>query len=179
MSDGMNRMSFCELCRGFAGLMIKLFTIFLLLTIIPLTMFVEGCRTLSVRPNPELTSQLVIMEVTGYDSGPRSCGWERDWMGRPVYSSGPNKGKPKAIGITASGSRAKHGTIAADTKYYPFGTVMYIPGYGYGVVEDRGGDIKGRNRLDLWFPTEDQAFKWGRKKNVRVQVWLPENKKNK
>ena len=35
------------------------------------------------------------------------------------------------------------GTIAADTKYYPFSTRMEIPGYGQGVVEDRGGPIKG------------------------------------
>lgn len=35
------------------------------------------------------------------------------------------------------------GTIAADTKYYPFGTRMEIPDYGQGVVEDRGGPKKG------------------------------------
>lgn len=171
-----NRMSSKDLFAGISNLVVKLFTILVLLSIIPLTIFVEGCRTLSIRPNPEMPSQLVIMEVTGYDSGPRSCGWEYNWQGRPVYSYGPDKGKPKAVGITASGSRAKYGTIAADTKYYPFGTIMYVPGYGYGVVEDRGGDIKGRNRIDLWFPTESQAFEWGRQKNVRVQVWLPENK---
>ena len=174
---GLDRMSFRDLCSGFANISIKLFTILVLLSIIPLTMFVEGCRTLSFQTAPQTSSKYVLMEVTGYDNGPRSCGWERDWLGRPVYSSGPMKGKPKAVGITASGARAKHGTIAADTKYYPFGTIMYIPGYGYGVVEDRGGDIKGKNRIDLWFATEKQAFKWGRQKNVRVQVWLPEQGK--
>jgi len=30
------------------------------------------------------------------------------------------------------------GTIAADTKYYPFGTRMFVPGWGWGVVTDRG-----------------------------------------
>ncbi len=174
---GLNRMTFRELLGGLTDLIIKLFTIAVLLSIVPLTMLVEGCRTLSVRPEPTVSSQLVLMEVTGYDSGPRSCGWERDWMGRPVYSSGPMKGKPKAVGITASGVRAKYGTIAADTNYYPFGTIMYVPGYGYGVVEDRGGDIKGKHRIDLWFPNESRAFKWGRQKNVRVQVWFPEKKK--
>ena len=43
------------------------------------------------------------------------------------------------------------GTIAADTKYYPFGTRMFVPGYGWGVVQDRGGAIKGRSRIDLYF----------------------------
>ena len=54
--------------------------------------------------------------------------------------------------------------LAADTRYYPLGTVIYIPGYGYGVVEDRGGDIKGRHRLDLFYNTHKEARNWGRKK---------------
>ena len=55
-------------------------------------------------------------------------------------------------------------TIAADTKYYPFGTRMYIPGYGWGVVEDRGGAIKGKDRIDLYFDSHEAAMKWGRRK---------------
>ena len=56
------------------------------------------------------------------------------------------------------------GTIAADTKYYRFGTRMYVPGYGWGVVEDRGSAIKGQNRLDLYMDTHGKALKWGRRK---------------
>ena len=62
------------------------------------------------------------------------------------------------------------GTIAADTQYYPFGTRMYIPGYGWGRVEDRGGKkIKGPTRIDLYFASHDEALEWGRKK-VRVTI---------
>ena len=63
------------------------------------------------------------------------------------------------------------GTIAADTAYYPFGTRMYVPGYGWGVVEDRGGAIKGATRIDLYFNSHQEALSWGRKK-VRVTVEL-------
>ena len=56
------------------------------------------------------------------------------------------------------------GTIAADTRYYPFGTRMYIPGYGWGVVQDRGGAIKGPNRIDLYFDSHADALQWGRRK---------------
>ncbi len=56
------------------------------------------------------------------------------------------------------------GTIAADTRYYPFGTVMHIPGYGKGIVEDRGSAIKGRGRIDLFFDSHSDALVWGRKK---------------
>ena len=149
----------------------RLLAILALAAAIPVFMMMEGCRTIGVRPPPGSKPTTVFMEVTGYDSGPNSCGWERDWLGRPVYSYGPMKGQRKQVGITANGRRAKHGTVAADTRHYPFGTVLYIPGYGYGRVEDRGGDIKGPARLDLWFPNERAARNWGRRKNVRVTVW--------
>lgn len=61
------------------------------------------------------------------------------------------------------------GTIAADTRYYPFGTRMYVPGYGWGRVEDRGGAIKGRDRIDLYFTSHEEARQWGKRK-LRVQI---------
>ena len=61
------------------------------------------------------------------------------------------------------------GTIAADTKYYPFGTRMLVPGYGWGVVSDRGGAIKGRDRIDLYFKSHQDALNWGRRK-VKVKI---------
>lgn len=59
------------------------------------------------------------------------------------------------------------GTIAADTKYYPFGTRIYVPGYGWGTVTDRGGAIKGPTRIDIFYNSHEEALKWGRR---RVQV---------
>ncbi len=63
----------------------------------------------------------------------------------------------------------KDGTIAADTRYHPFGTRMHVPGYGWGVVEDRGGAIKGRNRIDLYFNSHNKALDWGRR-TVKVKI---------
>jgi 3D (Asp-Asp-Asp) domain-containing protein len=85
------------------------------------------------------------------------------------------KGKPKRIGQTASGVQAGRGTIAADTRLYPFGTIMYIEGYGYGKVEDRGGAIKGQH-VDLFFRTHQEALEWGRK-TLEVKVWYPDDRK--
>jgi 3D (Asp-Asp-Asp) domain-containing protein len=132
--------------------------------------FFSNCHT-PIRPPRGSKMVVRTLEVTGYDAGPESCGWKRNWYGRPVYAYGPNKGKPKKVGITASGTKARKGTLAADTRYYPFGTVMYIPGYGYGRVEDRGGAIKG-HKVDLFFRSRKDALKWGRKKK-KVKVWLP------
>jgi 3D (Asp-Asp-Asp) domain-containing protein len=57
---------------------------------------------------------------------------------------------------------AHDGTVAADTRYYPFGTRLYAPGYGHGIVEYRGAAIKGPHRIDLYFDDHDDALKWGR-----------------
>ncbi len=108
--------------------------------------------------------RLVTMTTTAYCHCGSCCNWKLNWKGQPVIATGTHRGKPKAVGITASGAKAKPGTIAADTRYYPMGTVFYIPGYGYGVVEDRGGAIKGRHRLDLYHNTHQQARQWGRQK---------------
>lgn len=53
--------------------------------------------------------------------------------------------------ITASGTRATAGrTVAADRRYYKFGTKVWIKGYGYRIVEDTGGAVKGRDRFDVY-----------------------------
>ncbi len=62
---------------------------------------------------------------------------------------------------------SQDGTIAADTRYYPFGTRMYVPGYGWGVVADRGGAIKGPDRIDIFYDSHGDALQWGRR---RVEV---------
>ena len=113
------------------------------------------------------------MVTTGYCKCKVCCGWRRTWYGRPVHAYGPNKGRRKRIGITASGTKAKPGTIAAAPSRYPFGTIMYVPGYGYGRVEDRGRAIKG-DHIDLYFKTHEQASAWGRKQKT-VTVWRPSN----
>jgi hypothetical protein len=63
----------------------------------------------------------------------------------------------------------RDGTIAADTASYSFGTRMHVPGYGWGVVEDRGSAIKGPQRLDLYFDAHSDALAWGRQ-TVPVRI---------
>jgi 3D (Asp-Asp-Asp) domain-containing protein len=79
-------------------------------------------------------------------------------------------------GKTASGikprqaNQEKNGSIAADTRYYPFGTEIFVPGYGWGIVEDRGGAIKGPNRLDIFYNDHKSTHRWGRK-YVEVEIY--------
>lgn len=116
------------------------------------------------------------METTGYCSCEKCCSWERSWFGfgRPIYASGRLKGRPKDVGRTASGSTVRVGTVAADTTILPIGTLVFIPDFGWGRVEDRGGAIRG-DRLDIWFDDHAKALRWGRRK-VPVKIWLPSEK---
>ena len=130
----------------------------------------EGCATMAIRPDSAHYRKPVVvkMTVTGYCNCRKCCGWRYTWYGKPVYEK---SGKTKKVGMTSSGMRTRRGTIAADIKKYPYGTIVEIPGYGYGRVEDIGGAIKGE-RLDAWFPSHSEALKWG-KKTLNVKVWLP------
>ena len=106
--------------------------------------------------------------VTAYCNCGDCCGWEFSLLGfgPPVYTYGPQKGQRKKVGVTARGTVARLGTVAADPKVYPFGTRLQIPGYGTGIVEDVGGAIKGRH-IDVWMPSHEAALRWGRR-NLKV-----------
>ena len=122
-----------------------------------------GCSTLP-RDKGRKTEERKML-VTAYDAGQKSTGWKHKWgcwLLPPVYAYGPHEGKRKQVGITSDGTRAKKGTIAADIGRYPYGTKMYVPGYGWGEVHDTGSAIKG-DHIDLFFPDEKDAKKWGRK----------------
>ena len=111
---------------------------------------------------------IVRMKVTAYCPCSKCCGMFADY-------------------ITASGHTIKidfgQKFVAAD-KRYPFGTLMFVPGYcnetpypgmpphgkniwirAIGQVElvkvlDRGGAIKG-NHIDVYFDSHQEALNWG------------------
>ncbi len=106
-------------------------------------------------PQHEQIIKQVNVTATGYTAGEESTGKR---PGHPAY------------GITYSGVKVKRSyvsTVAADLSIFPLGSILYVPGYGYGVVADIGAKIKGK-RLDLYFDTTRQVYaQWG-KKNVDV-----------
>ncbi|MHA7965644.1 3D domain-containing protein [Paenibacillus sp. CAU 1782] len=107
--------------------------------------------------SPAAEPESVEVVATGYTAG--------------VESTGKSPGHP-GYGITYSGVKVRRdrvSTIAADPRLFPIGTLLYIPGYGYGVVADTGSAIKGK-RIDLYFETIREVYQqWGKRK-VSVQV---------
>lgn len=110
------------------------------------------------------------MLVTAYDSGQKSCSWKYR-HGLPVHACGPHAGRIKRVGITSDGTRARKGVISADISRYPYGTRMYVPGYGWGEVHDTGSAVKG-DRIDVFFESRREALQWG-KKYLTVKIIFP------
>ena len=72
-------------------------------------------------------------------------------------------------GFTATGTQATAGrTVAIDPTVIPYGTEMYIEGYGWRVAEDTGGAVNG-NQIDIAVSTHEQAVSMG---TATGGVWI-------
>lgn len=166
------------------------------LVLLALALAVSGCASQQVR-RMEVTAYCGCGECTHWERGSWRY-LKLDFWNRYV-SKGPRRGKPytghTASGTMPREPRpglfsadtvarpwmlplrltlpwlwcARPGTIAADTRYYPFGTRMHVPGWGDGVVEDRGAAITGPDRLDVYLDSHRAARHWGRQR-VRVEI---------
>ncbi len=116
----------------------------------------ENSKTIDIMEDLQQFERKKVI-ATGYTAGIESTGKTKD---HPQY------------GVTYSGvpvQRDVYSTIAADLDVFPLGTVLYIPNYGFGVVADIGGAIKG-NKIDLYFHTVEDVYReWGRQE---VEVFV-------
>lgn len=75
-------------------------------------------------------------------------------------------------GVTSTGINLKLNpdvkVIAVDPSIIPLGTKVYVEGYGYAIAGDTGSSIKG-NKIDVFFPSKSEAYKWGRK-DVKIKI---------
>lgn len=100
-------------------------------------------------PRVKKTKFVVIKKVKGYGTGyfgPKRGDYEteEEYL-EAVAMNGAGK-------KTSSGTkpRAKR-TIAADTRFYPLGTIIFIPEKNImGKVEDEGSAVKGKKHIDIF-----------------------------
>jgi len=69
---------------------------------------------------------------------------------------------------TSTGQIPRVGGVAVDPSVIPYGTRMYVEGYGFATAIDCGKAIKG-DRIDVFFETEKECRHWG-VKNVKVYI---------
>jgi 3D (Asp-Asp-Asp) domain-containing protein len=148
-----------------------------LLAVVCIWFFAEGRFYFPrfIRPPSGEQPIRVNLQTTSYCHCRRCCSYH--WLlGIPYQKTSTFGFRFKHVGETSSGAMVRPGTIAADTSVFPYGTVMYVPGYGYGVVQDTGGAIKGAH-IDLYRPNHAFARLWG-VKTKKVKIWLPTVVKN-
>ncbi len=120
---------------------------------------------------PPVVGTVIRVEATAYT--PYACGVNADWIAwrRRLYTI-----------------PAGWGVVAVDKHIIPFGTRMFVEGYGYAVAGDTGSAINGY-KMDVCFwgaslsaPTPHEASaaqeaaarslanRWGRKRGLRVTI---------
>lgn len=84
---------------------------------------------------------------------------------------------PAALGgdnITATGQTLTKGIVGVDPTVIPYGTQMYVPGYGIGVAADTGGPRSTRLWIDLGY--DDENFRpWSQYVDVYLLTPVPSN----
>lgn len=82
--------------------------------------------------------------------------WRAVTMWATSYSpsrAGVSEDAPN-FGITASGRPLEKGLVAIDRSLIPFGTRMYVPGYGFALAADTGSGVRGR-WIDLGYEDDN------------------------
>lgn len=100
---------------------------------------------------PTQFSSIIYMQITAYTH----TGHKAAQGGWPQYTR----------------TLAKPGTIAVDPNAIPYGTLLYVTGYGYCVAEDTGSNTADSSRMgDVFMNTKAECYRWGRKRNVTVYI---------
>ncbi|MCR6095274.1 3D domain-containing protein [Salipaludibacillus agaradhaerens] len=163
----------------FAGALLTTYTT---ITNISVTQLKEWLQTTTL-----FSQDVTVMGVTTMNHEEEANSWvletAEDWTKYPskeviatgytagIESTGKTEDHPQ-YGITYSGVEVKrdlYSTIAADPQVFPLGTILFIPGYGFGVVADTGSAIKG-DKIDLYYETVEDVYNlWG-KKSIEVFI---------
>ncbi len=142
----------------------------------------EDNLEVSQQVEAEYVSQEPQAEIIGYGTQitPHTIdtpdGQKKYWRALNMYAISYNVTSNGGYG-TATGIPLAKGVAAIDPNYIPYGTRMYVPGYGEALAADTGGGINGR-MIDLGYTDEDYVswhqwvtvyFLWPPPENV---VWI-------
>lgn len=110
----------------------------------------------------------IVLRTVDTPDGPRQY-WRRIRMYATSYH-------PAALGgdnVTATGDILQKGIVGGDRGIMPFGTQVYVPGYGIGKMADTGALVR-RLRIDLGYSDADWVS-WSREVDVYLLTPVAEN----
>lgn len=111
----------------------------------------------------------VVLRTVDTPDGPREY-----WRTFRVYATSYS---PEALGgdsITATGRTLEYGIVAADTRLMPFGSEVFIPGYGVGQVQDTAPPRLDGLWIDLGYSDADYRH-WSRYVDIYLLTPVPAN----
>jgi len=112
----------------------------------------------------------VFFDVDDYNSWPDLGEW---YVSCYTATVGECDANPS---ITASGRLVTPDfTVAVDNDVWPFGTIFYFDGLGFGIADDTGPAIKGEHRADFLVGSKKFAFATSGNRKVRL-VYEPPKK---
>lgn len=116
--------------------------------------------------------QRVVPQTFTTGDGQTITYWRKVRMSASSYSAGTAGVSPSAAwyGVTRSGEQMRFGIVAIDPSVVPFGSRVYVPGYGYGDALDTGSAIRSK-RIDLGYD-DDNLKLWQRWVDVYL-LWPP------
>jgi uncharacterized protein YabE (DUF348 family) len=109
----------------------------------------------------------VVLRTVDTPDGPREY-WRRVRLYATSYH-------PAALGgdnITATGRLLTKGVVGIDPTVIPYGTELYVPGYGIGVAADTGGPRRTRLWIDLGYDDENWVS-WSKPVDVYLLTPVP------
>lgn len=109
---------------------------------------------------------LCIYLGTGFDVASAAITNQELICSSTAYTSGV--GSKTASGKLAERNPYGISTVSVDPSVIPFGTYLYIEGYGYAIAADSGSAISG-NELDVYFSSSSDCYNWGRR-TVKVTI---------
>lgn len=66
--------------------------------------------------------------------------------------------------VTATGTKSRRGVVAVDPNKIPYGSRLFIPGYGEAIAEDTGGALRRYDGIavDILVDSYSEAMSWGK-----------------
>ena len=142
---------------------------------------VNCVKEIKDKPVPVVTSRSSTVVPTSSGAGSSSLASRAQGMNQRVITFNTSAYCAASCGgntKTATGATARsYYTVATDPRYYPMGTIFYIPYFancpngGWFVAQDTGGAIKG-NKLDVYMDSYSQCTTFGRR-NLECYVYTP------